>query len=119
MSAAANANDGSAIAVDIVSLESDSLVETVMGMSANDWFAGRDQFVADNRGRANVWSYELVPGQSIAPVHFSRSERWDAKAIVVFAHYLNPGDHRLRVDTVSDPQVVLGPRTLTLAEPGN
>lgn len=118
ITAASTANDGFAVAVDIVAVESDALVATVMAMSANDWFAGRDQFAADNIGRATLWSYELVPGQTIEPIQFSRSERWDARAIVVFAHYLGPGDHRLRVDTLESPQVVLGPRTLSLAQPG-
>jgi type VI secretion system protein len=115
LSASPDANDGFPVPVDIVVVRTDGLVGTVGALAARDWFAKRDQMRKDAADRMSVWSFEIVAGRTQAPFSISRSDRWDAKGIFVFANYIAPGDHRLRIDTLDRADVVLGPRDLSAA----
>lgn len=115
LSASPDANDGFPVPVDIVVVRTDGLVGTVGALAARDWFAKRDQMRKDAADRMSVWSFEIVAGRTQAPFSISRSDRWDAKGIFVFANYIAPGDHRLRIDTLDRADVILGPRDISAA----
>ncbi len=96
LSAAAQANDRSPVAVDLVVVTEKTLVAPVSKLAAADWFATRGQLLLDNPRGLSVTSLEPVPGQALP---YQRL-RWkgNAQAAFVFANYPSPGHHRVRVD---------------------
>lgn len=106
------ANRDAPIAVDMVMVRKEELVDTILGLTAADWFAQRSQFRRDYPRDVEVISWEVVPGQTLIrrPIDGGK----DLWAAVVFANYLDPGPHRLRVDGVEDVTIRLGEETLSL-----
>jgi len=91
-----DANQNSAIAVDLVLVYNQELLKTFGQMSAAKYFASSKQLLLDNPSLLDVWHWELVPGQIVED--FSPpQDKGDAYGAYVFANYLTPGDHRVRV----------------------
>ncbi len=91
-----DANQNSATAVDLVLVYNQELLKTMGTMSAGKYFASSKQLLLDNPSLLDVWHWELVPGQIVD--NFSPpQDKGDAYGAYVFANYLTPGDHRVRV----------------------
>lgn len=95
---AERANTQSAVAVDLVFVYDDALVEALAAMPAAEWFRQRDQLRKDFPGtdRFVLWQWEWVPGQEV-PLH-RLPVQGCPKAGLVFANYYTPGVHRARFD---------------------
>lgn len=91
-----DANENSATAVDLVLVYNLELIQTLSKMSAVDYFAASKQLLLDNPGMLDVWHWELVPGQ-IVDKFKPAQPKWEAFAAFIFADYLTPGEHRLKV----------------------
>jgi hypothetical protein len=115
ISATANANGGYPTAVDVVILNDAALTGAVAGMSAKGWFKGKEQFLLDHNGMSTVITREVVPGQKAPKIELTRSIRVDALSIFAFANYINDGSHRLKLDKIEKPQIILNKTTLELA----
>lgn len=91
-----DANDRRPIPVDLVRVGSVTLAEKLAAVPAADWFNNRRQIQQDNPGSIGVVSWEVVPGQRInlrdLPPYDGRTV-----AIIVYARYGTPADHRYRV----------------------
>ena len=90
------ANHNSAIAVDLVMVYNLDLLKTIGKMSAAKYFSASRQLLLDNPSLLDIWRWELIPGQTVAgfvPDH----DKGDAYGAYVFANYLTPGDHRIKV----------------------
>lgn len=93
---APDANQNSAIAVDLVLVYNQELLKTLGQMSALKYFAASRQLLLDNPSLLDIWHWELVPGQVVE--NFSPAQdKGDAYGAYVFANYLTAGDHRLKV----------------------
>lgn len=91
-----DANQNSAIAVDLVLVYNQDLLKTLGKMSAAAYFSSSKQLLLDNPTLLDIWHWELVPGQVVE--NFSPpQDKGDAYGAYVFANYLTPGDHRVRV----------------------
>lgn len=99
---AEKANDNNPVAVDFLLVYDKKLLETLLGMSAADWFAKRDQIRRDfPTGRGfDRWGAEWIPGQRVEA--HALPLRTKAKAAVIFANYFAPGEHRARLDPTKD-----------------
>lgn len=95
--AAPRANDGSAVAVEMVVVYDEELLKVVAELTARQWFQQRERLREDHPGGLRSLSWELVPGQSI-PLQPLRYPRRKARGAFVFADYYAPGDHRVRID---------------------
>ena len=95
---AALANQNSPVAVDVLFVYDRDLLNTVLQMSANDWFAKREQLARDypQQSGFTVWSWEWVPGQTVQPQALPLQPK--ARAGVIFARYRFSGEHRARFD---------------------
>ena len=94
--AADDANANSALAVDVVLVKDAAVLDSLMAMPASKWFATRADLQRSFPEALTVYSYELVPGQSIKlNDKLWRSEK--AWAALVYASYSTPGDHRARM----------------------
>lgn len=96
ITAAANANANSAVAVDLVLVKDTAMLESLLTMSAAKWFAMRSDLQRTFPEALTVYPYELVPTQLIRmdEKQFDRERVW---AALVFARYSSPGEHRARL----------------------
>lgn len=99
-----DANDRSAIAVELVAVGDDALLAKLQDLSADQWFATRANWQRDFPDTLQSWSYEIPPGRTLQlkPTPFAGQR---AKALLLFAQYKKTGAHRLRLD--SYPRVMV------------
>lgn len=100
-----DANDDTPIAVDIVNVSDNSaLIEEIAKMTADGWFARKEQLRRDFRDDLDVASWELVPGT------FRRREQLEKPTVThaafLFARYNTPGAHRYRLTDDEEDIVV-------------
>lgn len=105
------ANDNSPIAVDLLLLYDDKLVEGLLKMPASEWFQKKQQYIADHPAVV-VESWEWVPGQIVDP--FKLPYKSGARNVVLFADYQNEGVHRAVVGPPKPFRIVLGERDLSI-----
>lgn len=91
-----DANQNSATAVDLVLVYNQELEKTLGQTSAAKYFSSSKQLLLDNPSLLDIWHWELVPGQ-IVQNFTPPQEQGDAFAGYVFANYITPGDHRVKV----------------------
>ncbi len=112
--AAEDANLNTPVALDIVTLHDDATLGTVSALSASKWFASRADLQKTFPDGLNYKSFEVVPGQTmkIPPSAFPPARQ---VGVLVFADYLTPGEHRVRVDQLKgDILVQLGTRSYSV-----
>jgi type VI secretion system protein len=100
------ANQNSPIPVDFVMIADKKLLTEVAKLSAKDWFERRIQIQRDFGPKAQVVSWEWVPGQHSGPVAIDVPGK--TMAAFLFANYLNAGDHRAAVNVKWPVAVSLG-----------
>lgn len=110
---APKANDDTPIAVDFIAVADPDLLKQLSGISASQWFAGREQYQRDYRQLMSVWGMELVPGQFIDRQPFPLGGK-KAAGLLVFASYNTPGAHRLRLDDQSEAWLKFDSREMSL-----
>jgi len=102
-----NANQNSPIAVDLVVVYDEKLMDQLMGMTAGEWFEKRSQIRRDYLDGAGFdsWGWEWIPGQKV-PV---QKLPLKAAAIggVVFAKFIVEGAHRSRINPFHDVTIYL------------
>lgn len=114
IAAAADANLNSPIAVDVVFLKDEASFNLVAALAADKWFITRVDLQKTFPKSLSYRSFELVPGQTLLMPESEFSSIRTA-AVVLFANYLTPGEHRMRADQLKgDVLVQLGPQTFTL-----
>jgi len=91
-----DANENSAVAVDLIVVYDKNVLEQLMKLRAAEWFAQKRQFMNDHRGDVDVQGWEWIPSQVVAPQ--SIAYRSGARKVVVFADYASDGVHRAAVD---------------------
>ncbi len=105
VSIAPAANHNSPIEVALLIVRDGELLDELLGLSAEAWFARRDQILRDHPKAVEWWSWEWVPGQEVPPQALSFGT--GARAGLVFANYATKGDHRARFDPHGDLRLVL------------
>jgi type VI secretion system protein len=109
---APDANENSAIAVDLLVVYDGKLVDQLLKMRAADWFVQKAQFVRDHPKQLMVHGWEWVPSQSVGDLVVPYDS--GAKKIVLFADYATDGDHRAVVDPQQPFRLTLGPLDFAL-----
>ena len=91
---APQANQNTPVAVSMLLVYDGKLLEQLKTMPASQWFEKRAQIRENFPGNTGFesWDWEWVPGQIIHPRELPL--RASAKAGIVFANYLKPGEHR-------------------------
>lgn len=93
---AADVNQDNPIAVDLLVVYKKKVLDELLELSAAEWFAAREQRARDYPKSFDVWSWEWVPGQRVPTL--SLPFKLGAAGGLVFADYLAPGEHRVRID---------------------
>ncbi len=109
-----NANEDSPLAVELIVVYEDKIVDKLLEKKAREWFAGRDQFLRDYADDVDSWKWEWIPGQEVRPIELTYGI--GAKRVVLFADYLTPGDHRATIDPQRPFRLVLGQSEIELEE---
>lgn len=102
VSAAPRANDDTPVAVDLVLVHEEALVEQLLALTATDWFGKREQMRRDHPEGLTLYSWEVVPDQILVDEIVGERAAW---AGIIFTSYRTPGAHRLRLAPggVTDP----------------
>lgn len=96
LSATADANGRSPVAVDIVFIKDPALLDVLTATPAAKWFATRIDVERTFPSALSVLSHEVVPRQSLR-IERKTLAAQAAMAVLVFASYPTPGDHRVRL----------------------
>jgi len=112
--AESDVNDRSPVAVEMVLVKNPDLIPIISGLNARSWFAGSAQLERDYPGGFLRERWELVPEQQL-PLTLPFPNRRGV-AVFVFANYLAPGAHRIRVDDRRRFTMILGRDGFSLAD---
>ncbi|MFT6590558.1 MAG: type VI secretion system protein [Rhodoferax sp.] len=95
--AAEGVNLNTPVALDIVFLRDEATYAMVSKLPASQWFASRKDLVKTFPEGLSYLSMEITPGQTLK---FSAKSFDSARlaGALVFADYLTPGEHRMRID---------------------
>ena len=114
-----DANYTSATEIDLVMVYKHELMKSLMKMKAAEYYALADQIRRDYPEMLKVWHWELTPGQSLNNIPLSMCYRDKGPfGAVIFARYLTPGDHRVRIGSETDIHVLLKREDLCIIEQG-
>lgn len=113
--AADGANLNTPVALDVVLLRDDATLGMVSALSASKWFASRADLSKTFPEGLNFQSMEIAPGQTLKlPASTFGASR--LVGVLIFADYLTPGEHRVRVDQMQgDILVQLGARSFSVS----
>lgn len=105
LSAAANANKNSAVAVDVVLALDASMVQRLQELTADKWFAGRTDLQKTFPASVHYFAWELVPGQTLR-ISGDTLERPRVIAAFAFASYATQGHNRQRIESLKNDLVI-------------
>jgi len=113
------ANLNSALEFEIVLVKDPDVLKKLSELPAAKWFELREDLRKTYPGGFESMKWELVPGQDLRlPGDEFKDKR--ALAVLVYANYLTPGEHRARIDNYRDGAVIrLLPRGFTVAARGD
>ena len=112
--AADDANLNSALAVDVVMLHDEETLGLVQNLPAAKWFATKDDLLKTFPKGLSYQTAELVPEQTLQMKQDMFLQKRQVGTIV-FANYLTPGEHRVRVDQLKGQLLIqLGTKSFTV-----
>lgn len=92
-----NANMGSPVAVDIISVYDDQVSRTLESTTASDWFTLKKTYIGQYEGNIFVTGREIAPGSQIQ-IEYTTERDQTPVATFIFASYDSPGEHRVKVE---------------------
>ena len=104
-------NDNSPVAVDLLVVYDEKLVDELLKIPASDWFAKKQQYMADHP-QVKVHGWEWVPGQEVGPLKIEYPA--GARNVVLYADYHTEGEHRAVVGGPKPFRLVLGERDISV-----
>ena len=110
-----DANNRSATEIDLVFAYKMDLLKSLLKMTAAEYFAIADQLRRDYPELLKIWHWELAPGQSL---NNNSLETGNALGAIVFARYLSPGSHRVRVGSSETIHILLKKEDVCILEQG-
>ncbi|WP_291328907.1 hypothetical protein [Desulfovibrio sp. UCD-KL4C] len=112
-----NANNSSAVAVDVLMPLTDETQTAVASLSARQWFSGKEQFQRDYTSNQDYWvlHHEYVPGIVVSPIAINLKDQ--TKSIIIFADYQTEGVHRFHTTRGGNMVLTLGRYDFTVVVP--
>lgn len=103
--ASEGANQNSPVAIDIVFALDEASIDRLTALTASKWFSTRADLLRTFPGTVSYKSWELTPGQTLR-LPGSTFGSPNVVAVFVFADYLAPGEHRVRVEQLQNGIIV-------------
>ncbi|HEV7669039.1 MAG TPA: hypothetical protein VGS22_10975 [Thermoanaerobaculia bacterium] len=103
----AGINQNSPVPVEVLLVYDSGLYGQLSKMTAQQWFAGRAQFLLDNPP-GDGWTSEMrqwVPGETVPKLEFDYSP--GINGAILFAGYFSPGAHRAIFQPFNDQLLTL------------
>jgi len=94
--AAADVNQNSPLALDLVFVNDSAALEKLLAMPAAKWFASKDELLKTYPNALVIKSWELVP-QQVLQLSEEALGSPRVAGMVMFAGYSTPGDHRAQL----------------------
>jgi type VI secretion system protein len=88
-------NNGAPVAVDLVLVLDQKPLSDLVALRASEWFNNRQDFMRQYPNKLHVTSWEIVPGQVIAPQKV-QGDQEKLVGVLIFADY--PGERSFRAD---------------------
>jgi type VI secretion system protein len=112
-------NLNTALEFELVFAQDPDVLKKMSELTAAKWFELREDIRKTYPGGFESMKWELVPGQDLRlPNELFKDKR--ALAVMVFANYLTPGEHRARIDNFREGAVIrLQPRGFTVVSRGD
>lgn len=112
-----NANNSSAVAVDVLMPLTGETETAVASLTARQWFLGKKQFQRDYTDEQDYWvlHYEYVPGIVVPPIAINLKDQ--TKSILIFADYQTEGVHRFHTTSGDNMVLTLGRYDFTVVGP--
>ncbi len=107
------ANEDNPVAVDVLIIYDEDMMDRLGELPARQWFRQRDQFRRDFPSGYEALEWELVPGQRVDPTPMPHNAA-TAVGSFVFANYYTDGDHRARLDQIDNVLIRLGEKGFTI-----
>ena len=101
-----NANLGSPIAVDIVSVYDDQIVNEFESIPASEWFNAKNEYKDRLKEKIYIFDHEFIPGEQVQ-VEYTTEVKKEPVTNFLFANYNTPGEHRVRVDEFKMLRIIL------------
>ena len=105
ITAESEANQFSAVAIDIVTARDPSLVNQLSALKSQEYFALRSQLLKDFPATMVVTGWEITPGQVLEKGTLTYA--CDAEATYIFASYNTKGEHRVKLAKKERLSIVL------------
>ena len=109
-----NANQGFPIPGDIIVVNTNDLIPVIAEMDTDTWFNQRAFILPENIGALEVISYEVIVGDYEDPIRFDWTDRKDARAVFIFANYIDSDVGKVRVDKIPSPIIYLGQSNISV-----
>ncbi|MBI2771780.1 MAG: hypothetical protein HYX47_19305 [Burkholderiales bacterium] len=105
ITASDGANLNTPVAVDVVMVLEDASLEKLAALPASKWFQTRSDMLKTFPGTYIYKSWEVSPGQTLR-LPGSAFGSPSVVGVFVFADYLTPGDHRMRVEQLQNGIII-------------
>lgn len=107
-------NDDAPVTVSLVIVYKPELLAEIVKMDSSAFFEKVDQLKIDNAGQMDVFSWDIVSGQTLNDQPVSMS-KMNGEGAIIFARYSTPGPHRAVLDEQSSVSVKLDKDDFQLA----
>lgn len=109
------ANGGDPLTVDLVFVDDRDLLADLETRSAAMWRTYKAEYLQELQDKAFIYTLDIAPGQTLSLSDFPDGGQ-SAQALVIFAHYDDPGLHRRIVQYESQVQVYLQETDLVVVD---
>lgn len=100
-----DANLNTALELEIVLVQDPDALKKISELTAVKWFEQREDIRKNYPGGYESFKWELSPGQDVRLAADKLKDK-RAYAVVVYANYLTPGEHRARIDNFQDGAII-------------
>ena len=107
-------NQDAPLAVDVISVSGKKTVVEISALNAQTYFQKRASLKSMHPSDLQVYSWEWIPGQQVAPLIIPGTEVYDG--IFLFANYSTPGSHAAALPKSGSVTVAFGPEDFTVAK---
>ena len=115
----AGANLNTALEFELVLVKDPDVLKKLSELPAAKWFELREDLRKTYPGGFESMKWELVPGQDLRLQSDGFKDK-RALAVLVYANYLTPGEHRARIDNYREGAIIrLLPRGFTVTSRGD
>lgn len=108
-------NDQSPVTVHLVIAYTPELLSEIVKMDSYKYFEKVDQLKVDNNGKIDVFSFDILVGQTLLDQPITMS-KMSGEGAVIFARYSSPGPHRALLNEESSVVVELGKDDLRIIQ---